>query len=92
MKLNIPEYIKLEQRQIDKAQAWFDRRNRIIEAHSKLKATAEAWSEEDCSPISTITWKIRGGGICTQILLEDAITGNVCDLTIDDDNELSPLL
>lgn len=34
MKIYIPEYIALEQRQIDKAQAWFDRRNERV-AHSR---------------------------------------------------------
>lgn len=82
--MRIPQYLQLEQRQIDKLNQWMDRQKKpTVEEHDEMYGGA-------CFT-SCIYFKIQGGSICDEIKAVNEFTGETCDLTIDDDNELAPL-
>lgn len=91
MIIHIPSCVKLEKNQIKKAQQWFDERNQYIKESASARASADAWVEEDCDGGSSILFTVQNGGICCEIKIKCLITGMMCDLTIDDDNNLAPL-
>lgn len=87
--MNIPSYIRLtDHRQIDKAKRFFDEMLKRIQ-----KTLAPDYQEEDCAPQSPFIWHARDTSICTEIYITLEWYGFEslrCDLTIDDDNEISP--
>jgi hypothetical protein len=81
--MTIPSYLNLEQRQIDKLARWSEAQAKpTMDQHDEMYGGA-------CMT-SPVRFEIRNCSICTEIKAVNEFTGSVCDLTIDDDNELAP--
>lgn len=82
--MNIPRYLQLEPRQIAKLEQW-EARQKLpsIEEHDEMYG--------GCCMTSCYVFTVRNSSICTEISCTNEFTKQKCDLTIDDDNELSPL-
>lgn len=77
----IPNCLNLRQDQIDKLNKWKESQKRpTLDEHDEMYGGA-------CLT-SLFYFKIRETSIVTEILVINEFTGEKCNLTIDDDNEL----